>query len=268
MPDLTLSRRALLIAGGGALTTAAVALYDLPRPADRPVTLDSGLKEFLAAGNFSPYLGELYLRLTGIPAEGAFESLVEATALLVSGGRIGEAVRQWIEADFARGETCNLDGWELSLTECRLAAITFLLAKNGVHVDNADIAANRPLDHLPDVEFALLQRWGPQSSAVGEPFNPQPNGNSALWFRFQGLDGYPGYRVYFGSLQLSTAINGKAQLITASLRPAQLEQLNAAPGNVPIYLVDPVRGKQLLAHFRFENSPRQAPVDRKEISAT
>ena len=141
--------------------------------------------------------------------------------------------------------------------------------ENGVPVERAESAADGPLDHLPDVEFAHLERWGPRSSAVGEPFNEQLNGNSALWFRFQELDGYPGYRVYFGSsMAASTAINGKAGLITASLRPAQLEQFNATAGNVPIHLVDPVRGKQLLAHFRFENRPLQGPADRKEISAT
>ena len=268
MPDLTWSRRALLFAGGGAVTTTAVALYGLPRLSGRPGTLDSRLEAFLVAGNFSPYLGEQYLRSAGLPADGAFESLVEATAPLVSPGKIGDVILQRIQADFARGETCSLDGWELSLTECRLAAITFLLAKNGVHVESVEIAADGPLDHLPDVELARLQRWGPKSTAVGEPFNVQPNGNSALWFRFQELDEYPGYRVYFGSVAVSTAVNGKAQLITASLNPAQLEQLNATAGNVPIHLVDPVRGKQLLAHFSFENHPRQAPVDRKELSAT
>ena len=180
---------------------------------------------------------------------------MEATASLDSSGKISDVIRRRIQADFARGETCSLDGWELSLTECRLAAITFLLAKNGVHVEYAEIAADGPLDHLPDIELAHLQRWGPQSTSVGEPFNLQPNGNSALWFRFQELDEYPGYRVYFGSLAASTAINSKARLITASLRPAQLEQLNATAGNVPIHLVDPVRGRQFLAHFRFENRP-------------
>ena len=76
-----------------------------------------------------------------------------------------------------------------------------------------------------------------------------------MWFRFQELDEYPGYRVYFGSAAASTAINGNAKLITASLTPAQLEQVNATPGNVPIHLVDPVRGKQLLAHFSFRDLP-------------
>ena len=268
MPDLALSRRAFLLAGGAATTTAVVALYVLPRPAVLPVALDSRLEAFLVAGNFSPYLGEQYLRSAGLPADGAFESLVEATAPLVSSEKIDDAIFREIQADFARGETCSLNGWELSLTECRLAAITFLLAKNGVPVDNPEIAADGPLDHLPDVEFARLQRWGPGSSTVGEPFNVQPNGNSAVWFRFQGLDEYPSYRVYFGPVAAFTALNAKAQLVTASLSPVQLETLNATAGNVPIHLVDLVRGKQLLSHFRFENRPRQIPVDRKEISAT
>ena len=127
MPDL--SRRTLLIAGGGAVATTAVALYILPGPAVRLATLDSRLEAFLIAGNFSPHLGEQYLRSAGLPADRAFESLVEATAPLASAGKIGDAVLRSIRDDFAHGETCRLDGWELSLTECRLAAITYLLAK-------------------------------------------------------------------------------------------------------------------------------------------
>ena len=268
MPDLALSRRSLLVAGGGAATAAALALCGFSGQAGHPVALDARLEAYLVAGNFSPYLGERYLRSAGLPADGAFESLVEATAPLVSPGKIKEVLLHRIQVDFARGETCSLDGWELSLTECRLAAIAYLLVQNGVQVEIAEIAADGPLDRLPDVELAQLQRWGPKSSVVGVPFNEQPNGNSALWFRFQELERYPGYRVYFGSLAASTAINGKVQLITASLTPKQLEQLNATAGNVPIHLVDPMRGKQLLAHFRFENRPHQGPVDRKEISAT
>ena len=255
MPDLALSRRAILLGGSGALTTAAVAIYVLPRLSVRPITLNSRLQEFLVAGNFSPHVGEQYLRSAGIPADGAFESLVETTTPLVSTEEVGDVILQTIRDDFTRGETHRLNGWELSLTECRLAAITFLLAENGVPVEDAEIPSDGPLDYLPDVEFAQLQRWGPKSASVGEPFNVQPNGNSALWFRFQELDEYPGYRVYFGSIAASTAINGKAQLITASLRPAQLERLNATAGKVPIRLVDPVRGKQLLAHFSFRDLP-------------
>ena len=268
MPDLTLPRRAFLFAGGGAATMAAVALSVCPRPPRLPGTLHPRLQAFVVTGRFSPHLGERYLRSAGLPADRAFQSLAEATAPLVSSGKISDAVFQRIRADFAHGETCRVDGWELSLTECRLAAITFLLAKDGVHIENAEVAVNGPLDHLPDAEFARLQRWGPKSAAAGDPFNVQPNGNSALWFRFRELDDYPGYRVYFDSVAASTAINGKARLITASLTPAQLEPLNATARDVPIYLVDPMRGKQFLDHFRFESRPRQAPVDGKEISAT
>ena len=38
-------------------------------------------------------------------------------------------------ADFAYGDICHLDGWQLALTECRLAAIAFLLKESGGHIE-------------------------------------------------------------------------------------------------------------------------------------
>ncbi len=240
---------------GGAVTAAAVAAYVLPRQGERPTGLDPRLEAHLVAGNFSPTLGERYLRSAGLPAEDAFESLVRATAPLASSGNIGDVILQRTRADFKSGQTCRLDGWELSLTECRLAALAFLLAQAGIVIERAEVGEDGPLDHLPDIEFGQLHSWGPKSSTAGEGFNVQPNGNSALWFRFQKLGEYPGYRVYFGATEASTNVKSNSNLITASLTPAKLAQSNAVAGNVPIHLVDPVRGKQLLAHFSFEQPP-------------
>ena len=38
-------------------------------------------------------------------------------------------------------------------------------------------------------------------------------------------------------------------LITASVTPSQMEGLTSVEGEIPIHLVDPVRGKQLIGHF-------------------
>ena len=111
------------------------------------------------------------------------------------------------------------------------------------------LAHEKRLDHLPDVTIAQVERWGPQSSRVGEPFNVQPNGNSALWFLFQKLDRHTDYKIFVGSQAAVTAIHANRNLITAGLTPSQSRRFTSTEGKFPIHLVDPARGKLLIGHF-------------------
>ena len=116
------------------------------------------------------------------------------------------------------------------------------------------VATGRPvhgkrLDFLPDGTIAQVERWGPRSARVGEPFNVQPNGNSALWFVFRELDRDADYRIYIGSQPLLTYVAVERGLITASLTPKHSRQFESTQGKIPIHLVDPGRGRQLIGHF-------------------
>ena len=105
------------------------------------------------------------------------------------------------------------------------------------------------LDYLPDADIAQLERWGPQSSQVGEPFNLQPNGNSGLWFSFQKLEGDSDHRIYVDSKPVITRTQADQGLITAALTPAQWKRLVSTQGKVSIHLVEATEGKQLLGQF-------------------
>ena len=185
-----------------------------------------------------------------LPVDTAREFLSEARASIGEEGDIDSIIRGQILSDFVRGDVCELNGWQLSATECRLAAVAFLLRTKGRYIEETAVRAEGPLDHLPNMTIVQLERWGPQSSRVGERFNVQPTGNSALWFRFLELDEYPDYEIYLGSQAAVTTIHAERKLATASLTPMQSRKVTSVEGLIPIHLVDPVRGKQLIAYFR------------------
>jgi hypothetical protein len=74
--------------------------------------------------------------------------------------------------------------------------------------------------------------FGPHDVVRGQPFNPQPNGNSALWIRAARTVPLR-TRIQFGETPLNTFINGA--MLTAEV-PASLL---ARSGSVPIILVAP-----------------------------
>ena len=255
MLDLTLTRRRfLLVAGGTTATAAAIGVYYFASTNGAFVNLDPRLEAFIVAGNFSPDLGAKYLEFEHLREDIAYAFLVEATVNVVSEGDIHTHIQQQVVADFARGDICQLDGWQLSLTECRLAAIAFLLRESGGHIEEPVVRAEGPLDHLPELTIVQVERWGPRSCRTGETFNLQPNGNSALWFRCLKLDRYPDYEIHLGSQAAATSINAAQNLITASLTPKQSRWLTSMEGKIPIHLVDPVRGKQLIGYFHVQPS--------------
>ena len=149
--------------------------------------------------------------------------------------------------------------WSLFVTAegGELQVMSLLRSATG-HVANLSSANRTPthgklLDYLPDAEVAQLERWGPQSSPIGEPFNLQPNGNSALWFLFRKLGGDSDYQIHVDSKPVHTRTQAERSLVTAALTPAQWMRLVSTPGQVPIHLVDPIKDKprkQLLGHFR------------------
>ena len=102
-----------------------------------------------------------------------------------------------IKDDFSNDELCILDGWQLSRTECRLAALKYLWER-----DQADGAApvcrKDPLRLLaPPPELSNLV---PMRTFVGVPFNVQPNGKSAISVHGNGFN--PGTRILFGDTVL------------------------------------------------------------------
>ena len=158
-------------------------------------------------------------------------------------GRFGAGVGRWSIFVIAEGGDVQV----MSLLRSPAGHLANMSTTNRMPTGRP--APGKELNHLPDMTIVQLGRWGPRSSRVGEPFNVQPNGNSALWFRFRKLDRHPNYKIYVGSQPAATFTNATRSIITASLTPKQSRRLLSTEGRVPIRLVDPKRGKQLLGHF-------------------
>jgi hypothetical protein len=90
--------------------------------------------------------------------------------------------------------------------------------------------------------------WGPKSTRVGAPFNPQPNGDSALWVEGRGD---PTVVLELGGKVLETYV--AEQAVTAVVPPSLLQTLTARAGWLDLDLVDPAAGvRQRVGRIRVE----------------
>ena len=212
--------------------------------------LSNELDVLIAAGHFSVDLGQMYLHHNVESLKFDISSLRNDVLVKLAndGTDLLSQIERRILNDFATGDLCQIDGWTLSSTECKVAAIAYLFKRDGGHIHNSSAKSN--LDYLNESIIAPVDRWGPQIVSIGKGgFNLQSNGNSALWIRFDGLDEGP-FVVYIGSLAAQTTVQTKRNLITASLSKQQVDTLMKVPTEVPVYLVDHVTStKQLVGHL-------------------
>ena len=88
----------------------------------------------------------------------------------------------------------------------------------------------------PSPERLAIVRWGPRSTRVGEPFNVQPSGNSALWLGTTNASSTT--KVIFGDTTLSTTFGGK-RVLSATV---PIEELQTA-GEIELFLRDAATGR-------------------------
>lgn len=251
-----LQRRDLLAAAG--IGVGALGLYGiwqlLPENASAPPNPDGiagaaplqTLDELIVSGQWSPLVGETHLKqLRGKESSAeTIRSTLEAALQATGASDIPDQAMLAVEQDFRDGRLCELDGWTLSINECRLSALAYLSGWLAIEEHNSD-----PLAGLRESKLLELEDWGPRSGVATEPFNPQPNGNSALWFRFSRLE-EKGFTVFFGGHRMITSIHPGRNMITASLTPSQTVIGTASEGGIPITLVDfPGGRKQHLGWF-------------------
>ena len=245
-------RRGFLQAAGGlaAAPVGFAAYRSMPGGGDAFVP-NPQLEALIAAGDFSVELGGKHLQDLGLASKDAFEVLQTEVmnGLPKHSADLRRELNGKVVQDFAAGRVCRVDGWQLSATECRLAALAFLFKESGGRIAAPTAGDQSPLSGLPESSIAELVNWGPRFGFVGEGFNVQPSGSSALWFLFANLDQQP-YEIYFGASPLRTSLAGSRNLITATVTRDQVRQFASKLGEIPIHLVHSVRGsKQLLGHF-------------------
>ncbi|MBB5208399.1 hypothetical protein [Chiayiivirga flava] len=142
-----------------------------------------------------------------------------------------------IAADFADAALCQIEGWQLSRTECELAGLRWLaLGDAPATVIDEEPAPKTPTD-ADAPAIAQITAWGPQSTEQDMPFNLQPDGHSGLWFQAQGVPSWAVVRIDGVAAPTQVQESG----FTSGLFGEQQTRILARPGRYPIELYDPMR---------------------------
>lgn len=81
--------------------------------------------------------------------------------------------------DFRNNHLCNIDGWQLSQTECLLAA-AFVSFDN--YIKPLIVTKQQNFQNASVENFLNITNWGPQKTLKNTVFNQQTDGHAGLWF--------------------------------------------------------------------------------------
>ena len=135
----------LTIGGTGAAISAAALGWRMRSDWNR---LDPQLEALIAAGSFSPNIGQKYLEYKGLSENLDMASLNKEVmeGLPRRSGDLHPELRRKIGLDFTSNRVCTLGGWQLSATECRLAALAFLFREGGGHIEEPIVEPDDPIN--------------------------------------------------------------------------------------------------------------------------
>ena len=135
-------------------------------------------------------------------------------------GLLSESIKE----DFSNNELCILGGWQLSRTECRLAALKYLWEREEqtgqVEVASTVPACRKELHRLL-ASPPELSKIVPTQTFVGVSFSVQPNGKSAISVHGSGFN--PGAKILFGDTVLRTTF-GNSGWMTALVPDTLISQ--------------------------------------------
>jgi hypothetical protein len=209
------------------------------------------------------YIGPLCIAKAGF-AEGDSPDVIQRTLMSSMEQRIageqGDAVLveildQLIRNDFAAGDIVEIEGWQLSSTECELAALA--AAYQGYLAPVIPEGRQEQAGTVVEVS-----NWGPQSTQQGELFNVQADGHSGMWIKAAGAPA--SVVVLFNGESQGTQVY--AEHITSGIRGEFMRKVVETPGVYPVELLDRSRMiRQKIGEFRViaKTTPREpgSPVD-------
>ena len=105
-----------------------------------------------------------------------------------------------VKEDFPRGDLCVVGGWQLSSTECRLAAFKLLLEQD-LEAEAAPACRKQPLRWIAPPP--VLSEIVPPGTFVGVPFSSW-RGQSVI--NVYGSDFELGARILFGGVALDSSV--------------------------------------------------------------
>jgi len=150
----------------------------------------------------------------------------------IDGPTLVERLAERTERDFADDALFEHDGWLLSETEARLAALHVAL------LGPAASQARAPsFDAATEAELVRLERYNPKEVTQGEPLTHPGLPENVIWFA-TAEPPPPRFRVYIdgSSIPVNARDNGFSVRVSDPLR----QRLFEAPGEHALWLYDPV----------------------------
>ena len=118
----------------------------------------------------------------------------------VEPGRMIHLLAKAVKEDFLEGDLCVVEGWQLSLTECRLAAFKLLLERDP-KAEAVPACRKQPLRWIAPPP--VLSEIVPTGTFVGVPFTPW-RGKSVI--NVHGSDFEIDARILFGGVALDSSV--------------------------------------------------------------
>jgi hypothetical protein len=235
-----LKRRELITAlGRSSLMLTGLAVLPACSREDEVSEIEGPPLELYARGMQSiSYIGPACLSALGLdpasdPASleaGLLDSLESRLALSENGTGLAEAIDREIRRDFENGNVLEVAQWQLSDTECRLAALAAVLQGQRTPEVPAPPAER-------DGFIADIENWGPRFTIQGETFNTQPDGHSGFWIKAKGAAA--SVIVRFDGKDQRTVVY--PEVLTSGLRGKFMKEIINTPGSYEVELYDKAR---------------------------
>jgi len=159
---------------------------------------------------------------------------------------IEDRIVEAMSNDYANAQTFDIDGWQLSRSEC------LLLAGAALRQGLSEPTRERDQDLIFE-DFIEIERWGPDETIEGEIFNEVGDGRGAFWVRV-AEPAPASTRLVLGETMLATHFG--TGVVTASLDPEQTQAIISKPGIHRVMLVDiATNNAQTLGHLTVRARP-------------
>jgi hypothetical protein len=206
------------------------------------------LAQYALAMQAIAYIGPLCIEKSGFAATDDSDSIRQALTRELEGRLSAAGTEQdlapsidaLIREDFAGGRIIDVDGWQLSETECRLAAL-------------AAATQGRRSPAMPELSperagtVVEVSNWGPQSTPQREVFNEQADGHAGLWFKAENAPA-SAVIVFDGKVQATQVYAGH---MTSGIHGKHMEEVINTPGVYTVELLDRARRiRQPIGEFR------------------
>lgn len=212
------------------LTQYAAELHDMSEMGKRYLAVEPSTQDELVAR-----------LLAALPNIAGLSSVTDA--------ELSNSISQRIRQDFAEEKICAIEGWYLSLTECRLAALSSVLNRQ---VGGTTTTEPVGFSGAPEGAIVDVTKWGPQKTAYAVPFNVQSDGHSGMWFV---ADNPPrSLVVYIDGKPFRTTISER--VFTVSIANEERDLLVRTAGQHAVFVYDKVRNiKQRIGDFIVKENP-------------